>query len=268
MPAHLHHELVAGAAATRCLALVHGIYGAGANWRSIAKKLVERRPEWAVALIDLRHHGHSLAADPPDTIAACADDLRAAIDAIEVRVTAIAGHSFGGKVALATRRLAPPIDETWVLDASPSAGTRSIDDTSDTVIAVLELMERLPRRWPRRDDFIAAVVEAGQDIALARWLAMNVVADGADYVLRLDLTAIRAMLSDYFAQDLWEAVTAPAPGTVEFVIADRATTVTPADRTRLDTAMPPHVHVHHVDAGHWLHIDAPSTIIDLFAAHL
>ncbi|HEV7554585.1 MAG TPA: alpha/beta fold hydrolase, partial [Kofleriaceae bacterium] len=77
MPVHLHHELVAGDRAAKCFALTHGIYGAGHNWRSIARKLVERRPEWAVALVDLRHHGRSEGGTPPDTVAACADDLRA-----------------------------------------------------------------------------------------------------------------------------------------------------------------------------------------------
>jgi len=86
-------------------------------------------------------------------------------------------------------------------------------------------------------------------------------------MLRLDLPAIRAMLTDYFAQDLWDAVSAPSPGSVEFVIADRSGAVSAADRDRLAT-MPPHVHVHHVDASHWLHIDAPQTVIDLFVEHL
>jgi pimeloyl-ACP methyl ester carboxylesterase len=267
VPVHLHHELVAGDRAAKCFALTHGIYGAGHNWRSIARKLVERRPEWAVALVDLRHHGRSEGGTPPDTLAACADDLAATVDTMATPVAAIGGHSFGGKVVLAARRLLPAIAETWVLDASPSAGPRSIDDTSDTVIAVLQMMERLPKRWARRDDFVDAVTAAGHDVTLARWLATNVVADGDGYALRLDLPAIRAMLTDYFNQDLWDAVTAPSPGTVEFVIADRSKTVSAADRDRLAT-MPPHVHVHHVDAGHWLHIDAAQTIIDLFVERL
>jgi len=32
--------------------------------------------------------------------------------------------------------------------------------------------------------------------------------------------------------------------------------------------MPPHVHVHHIEAGHGLHIDAPSEVIELFARRL
>jgi hypothetical protein len=43
--------------------------------------------------------------------------------------------------------------------------------------------------------------------------------------------------------------------------------VSAADRGRL-AAAPPHVHVHYVTAGHWLHIDAPARVVDLFALHL
>jgi pimeloyl-ACP methyl ester carboxylesterase len=135
-------------------------------------------------------------------------------------------------------------------------------------VAVLELMERLPRTWARRDDFTAAVTAAGHAPALAQWLAMNVVAGpGGALELRLDLPALRAMLADYFARDLWAEVMDPAGGALEIVIAERSQALDAADRARLERA-PAHVHVHRVDAGHWLHIEAPAAVIELFAAHL
>jgi esterase len=266
MPARLYHERIArtGAAPARWLALTHGIYGAGSNWRSIARKIHERRPEWGVLLVDLRQHGRSEPGEPPHTIAACADDLRALFAELP-EVRAMAGHSFGGKVVLAARPLVE-MTQTWVLDASPSRRDAA-GDRSNTVMRVLELMERSPRRWARRDDFVDAVVAEGHDIGLARWLAMNVVPDAAgELVLRLDLPALRAMLADYYATDLWDALEAPG-GDVEVVIAERSSTVSAPDRGRL-AAAPPHVHVHTIDAGHWLHIEAPAAVVELFAARL
>jgi hypothetical protein len=128
-------------------------------------------------------------------------------------------------------------------------------------------MERLPKTWARREDFIAAVIAAGQEPGVAQWLAMNLVAGEGGFVLRLDLAAIRAMLTDYFARDLWTEALSPDGGALEIVIADRSRTLDTADRARLERA-PPHVGVHHVDAGHWLHIEAQPAVIDLFAAHL
>src|SRR5215470_3237396 len=141
--ADLHHEVVARDGAAKTFALTHGIYGSGANWRGIARKLVERRPEWAVALVDLRHHGRSRGGDPPDTIAACADDLRTTFDRIALPVGAVGGHSFGGKVVLALRRTTP-VAQTWVFDSSPSARPSAMTEPNNSVVALLELMERLP----------------------------------------------------------------------------------------------------------------------------
>jgi pimeloyl-ACP methyl ester carboxylesterase len=51
------------------------------------------------------------------------------------------------------------------------------------------------------------------------------------------------------------------------VLATRSATVPPADRARLADA-PPHVHVHEIAAGHWLHIDAPEAVVEVIAAGL
>jgi pimeloyl-ACP methyl ester carboxylesterase len=134
-------------------------------------------------------------------------------------------------------------------------------------VRVLELLERSPRVWARRDDFVDAVVADGHDPGLARWLAMNLVPDTSGALaLRLDTAALRDMLADYYATDLWDALEAP-DGDIEVVVAEHSQTVTAADRGRL-AAAPPHVHVHTVAADHWLHIDAPAAVVELFAAHL
>lgn len=277
MPARLHHELVAPDAPStpsRWLLLAHGIYGAGGNWRSIARKVVAARPGWGVALVDLRQHGRSEGGAPPHTVAACAEDLvalAAALAAAGTPPAALAGHSFGGKVVLAARALAPAwLAQTWVLDASPGPRPGAAADPANTVRQVLELMEALPRGWPRREDFVAAIRAAGHPETLAQWLALNLVpaAGGAGLVLRLDLAAIRALLDDYYRVDLWPAVLDPTlPGRVEIVVGDRSATVSAADRARL-AAAPAHVGVHHVDAGHWLHLDAPGAVVALLAAGL
>jgi len=285
MPARLHHERIARSdqSPTRWLVLTHGIYGAGSNWRSIARKVTDQRREWGVVLVDLRGHGRSEAGEPPHTVAACAEDVRALIETLGETlgdVRAIAGHSFGGKVALATRRLVA-LDQTWVLDASPSArrvlperpveqattGAAATGHGESTVLQVLELMERAPRTWARREDFVAAVTREGHEAGLAQWLAMSLIPDGAgQLVLRFDLAALREMIGDYRATDLWDVLEAPG-GDVEVVVAERSPTLSAADRGRL-AAAPPHVHVHYVPAGHWLHIDAPAAVVELLVARL
>ena len=218
-----------------------------------------------MVLIDLRQHGRSGPGEPPHTVAACADDVRALIGELG-GVAAIAGHSFGGKVMLAARPLVEP-RQTWVLDASPSPRPGAAGESTNTVMRVLEVMEQAPRGWARRDDFVAAVVAAGHDEGLARWLAMSLLPEpGGTLALRFDFAALREMLADYYARDLWPVLEAPG-GDVEVVVAERSTALSPADRGRL-AAAPPHVHVHGIDAGHWLHIEAPAAVVDLFATRL
>jgi hypothetical protein len=76
------------------------------------------------------------------------------------------------------------------------------------------------------------------------------------------------MLLDYYAQDLWTVALDPAlPGNLELVIAERSQTVDTADRERL-ASTPPHIHVHSIDAGHWLHIEAPANVVELLVLAL
>jgi pimeloyl-ACP methyl ester carboxylesterase len=72
------------------------------------------------------------------------------------------------------------------------------------------------------------------------------------------------MLQSYYTTDLWDSVEDPAGGDVHVVIAEKSASLTPADRARLDAGLP-HVHVHRVDADHWLHIEAAEQVIALLS---
>jgi esterase len=246
---------------------MHGILGSGGNWRGIARTLTERRPEWGVMLVDLRGHGRSEHGEPPHTLAACAEDVAALLAELG-DVHAIAGHSFGGKVALATRALLPPgIVQTWMFDSSPGTRPDRARDSTDTVARLIAAMERLPTTWATRDDFVQAIVAEGHPKPLAQWLAMNVELEGGAYTLRLDLAQIRSLIADYLARDMWASALDPELGDLELVIATRSDVVNADDRARV-AHPPPHIHVDLVDAGHWLHVDAPAVILDLLVTRL
>src|SRR5688500_19806674 len=73
----LHHTRVTvpGDEPKLWLLMLHGIYGSGRNWGTIARRLVEARPEWGVLLVDLRNHGQSRGFSGPHTLHAAAADL-------------------------------------------------------------------------------------------------------------------------------------------------------------------------------------------------
>jgi pimeloyl-ACP methyl ester carboxylesterase len=80
---------------------VHGLFGQGKNWTTIAKALADRH---RVTLIDLPNHGHSPWTDTVDYVD-MAELLAAEVESYGEPVTLV-GHSMGGKVAmtLALRR--------------------------------------------------------------------------------------------------------------------------------------------------------------------
>lgn len=260
---HTEHLTAPDAAPQKWLAFTHGIFGSGANWRSIARKVIAAKPQWGAVLIDLRGHGKSPVGDAPYTLAACAADLVATLAASAGagrEVLAISGHSFGGKVvmALAQQPAWRPV-QRFILDSSPSARAEAWRDDALVVPQVLRLLETMPTRWASREAFVAQVQAQGIALSVAQWLGLSVNRVEDAYVLQLAVPAMRPLLADYYAQDMWSAafdVRAPT----DFLVATQSNTLTPQDRTQLAQA-PAHVHVGYIDAGHWLHVDAPARVV-------
>lgn len=267
----LAHSLVTakGASPERYALFLHGILGTRANWRGIARKVVEQRPEWGAILVDLREHGDSLDEAPPHTIAACASDVRALIDSLGLPVFAALGHSFGGKVVLEWLRTRDGTQTAaWIIDSTPSR--RSVIEDGSETAEVLRVLGSLPAEWDSRESFVAAVTSAGQPEPIAHWLAMNLqrTEDGGRR-FGPDLRTIRELLIDYANVDEWSVVeSVPTACSLDFVLGGRSAVVSPEDRARLEriAASEPRVRVHVVrDAGHWVHVDAPESLISLLA---
>lgn len=271
-PMPLSHALVTAAGATprRWMLFLHGILGSGANWRSFARALVAARPEWGAVLVDLRLHGESLEGfDPPHTVDAAAADVHALFDLVPGPVRGVLAHSFGGKVALALdARVSGDLDHVFIVDATPSA--RPDARGSESTKHIVELLTTLPPEFPDRDSFIRFVEERGVSRPTAMWLAMNVrpVPNTTRYVFRIDVPAIRGMLEDYFARDLWPVVEQP-PGVVEthLVVGARSSVVPEEDRARARRC--PRMTVDVIEgAGHWVHADAPDALREIVLTHL
>ena len=63
-----------------------------------------------------------------------------------------------------------PLDQAWVLDASPGAtGHRP-----SPVAAIVEMLRAMPQQLPSRARFVEIGLERGHGRAIAEWLAMNV----------------------------------------------------------------------------------------------
>jgi pimeloyl-ACP methyl ester carboxylesterase len=272
MPAPaLAYALVApeGPPPRRWVLFLHGILGSGGNWRGFAKRLLEACPGWGALLVDVRMHGLSQGFAPPHTVTAAADDLAAL--APPGPIGAVVAHSFGGKVALsfASRHGGRDLERVWVVDATP--GARPTGRGSEGTLRVLAHLEQMAFPVPSRQAFVDRVVGAGFGLPLAQWLAMNLRATDGGLGLRVDLGAIRAMLDDYLALDLWPVLESP-PGraTIHLVVGGRSNVVSPDDRARAEAlGRAGRVEVSVLAAAdHWVHVDDPEGLFGLIAPRL
>ena len=236
----LHHERIGDG--PRTLVVLHGIYGRGRNWTTIARGVVERRAEWSVVLVDLRLHGRSRGFLPPHDLDACARD----VEELGPR-DAILGHSFGGKVALLAG--APRV---WVVDSDPGAREPAGDSWG-----MLEWLRAHPGPFARREDAVDALVAAGYARATALWMATNL----EDGRWIFDPAALESLLRDYFRRDLWERV---GRSTV-FVRGTRSPVIGSDAVARIRAAG---AELHELDASHWVNADAPDALVALLAGRL
>jgi esterase len=266
----LAHARVAasGTEPRRWLLVLHGIYGAGRNWGTVARRLVEARPEWGAVLVDLRNHGRSHGFAPPHTLEAAAADVEALVRHLDLHAAAVLGHSFGGKVALLyAQRHGGELRQAWVIDSTPST------QAQPTGIAwrMLEVVRALPAELASRAEAVEGLMAAGYERGVAEWMAINLEPVDGRYRWRIDLAAMEEMLRDFFRTDLWEVVEAPPPGVeLHFVKATRSETMDAAAVARVCEAVTRtrRVFLHDLEGGHWLNADNPEGVLQLLVENL
>lgn len=252
------------------IAFVHGVLGSGMNWRAFARKLSERSPGWGALLVDLPLHGtlRDAAVPSPNTIERMGEELAERLQAGAWPIAGLAGHSFGGKVAiLAAAQLPADRPRTlWVLDSPP--GARPEGRGSASTLRVLRTLERLAPSFASRAEFIHAVIAEEIDRSVAQWLATNLRArpDGR-FRFAIDLVAVQDVLEDFFARDLWphvDRLSDQENWNIDLIYAGRASIFDEAQESMLKARQGQgRLRAHCIpDAGHWLHVDAPAALLD------
>ena len=277
--ATLHHDIVEapGAGPSRRMLLLHGIYGAGRNWGTVARRLVRARPEWRVVLVDLRSHGHSPSLSP-HTLECCAADLLDVEDQLGGPADAVLGHSFGGKVALLhareqARHAGSAPRQLWIVDSSPSAGR-----PGGGAWRMLGVLRRHPGPFGSRAEVVDAVESEGFSPLVANWMAINAVRTDTGLEWRIDPDEMEAYLRDYFRTDAWDVVENPPAGTdIRFIRALHSSVLDEAATARIRRAARGtgrsvwdngRVFLHEVDGGHWVNTENPDALHELLAALL
>lgn len=265
----LAHDVILApdAKPSQSLMILHGLLGQGQNWRTMARKIVQVKPEWAVILPDLRRHGSSLEMPGPDTLP------QAATDAIElaesepggVPVRAILGHSLGGKIALEWL-LQSPVERAFVVDSTPSPRS-----ATEGTLKIVETLEDNPGPFSTKADFIAAMSREPSVITMvAQWLATSLIESDGGYRFGPPLPAIRELMASFAERDLWHALNAPE-SSIHALLGSRSDLRNEADDRRLEQLAEGsngRVTVESLPAGHWVHVDDPAGVLSAVTSRL
>ncbi|HEU0302580.1 MAG TPA: alpha/beta hydrolase [Longimicrobium sp.] len=265
----LHHTRVVAkdAEPKLWLLMLHGIYGSGRNWGTIARRLAEARPEWGVLLVDLRNHGQSRGFAPPHTLAASAADVDRLVEHLDFHAAAVMGHSFGGKVALVyAQHHGQELRQVWVMDS-----TLAVREPEGSAWRIIEVVRALPTEFATRAEAVEAIKAAGYDEGLAQWLTINLEPAEGRYRWRIDWDVMEEMLRDYFRTDLWEVlVHPPAEVEIHVVKATQSSSLDEEAERRVEMAGTANgrVFLHGLEGGHWINTDNPEGVTELLRAHL
>ena len=238
--------------------ILHGLFGSGANWRTIARRL-ETRLE--CHLVDQRNHGRSPHARSM-TYPALATDVIAYLDAHRIDRAGFIGHSMGGKTAMSLARLAPErVRWLVVADIAPE---RSPGDHQPIVDALLSLpIDSLASRSGADAALSSSIPDAG----LRQFLLRNLIFDGARLRWRIDLEAIAEALPDLTGFPS----TTPGPvyeGPTLFLRGEQSDYLTAQHEPRIRALFPSASIATIAAAGHWLHAEQPDAVTARIAQFL
>ncbi|HEY4471629.1 MAG TPA: alpha/beta fold hydrolase [Stellaceae bacterium] len=240
------------------LAILHGLFGSGRNWASIAQRLAAH---YRVIALDLRNHGASPWAETMD-YGEMAEDVRASLSARGYERYALLGHSMGGKVAMVAALQHPErVEQLIIADIAPvSYPMRHLRE--------VEAMRRLDLTGiQRRSQADVALASAIPDAAERAFLLQNLIFDNGGARWRLNLEAIE--------QEMPRLVDFPAisggrtyDGPTLFIAGGRSDYVQPAYEPAIRRFFPK-AEVARIDkAGHWLHAEQPAEFLAIIERFL
>ncbi len=236
--------------------LLHGLFGAAANFAAIQRKLAGTH---RVIAFDLRNHGGS-PHDPVMPYADMAADVLDSLTGLGVPNAAVIGHSMGGKVAMQAALLRPDrVSRLIVADIAPVRYDPAFRGIADAMMAV-PLTPGLTRA--AADAVLASAVP---DAAIRGFLLQNL-RFGPAPGWRIGLREIAASLP---AIEDWDAPPgARYPGPVLILRGERSDYVRPEHRPAIRALFPAARFTTLKGAGHWLHADAPAAFVAVMQAFL
>lgn len=237
------------------LIFVHGLFGSGDNWRSIAKHFAN---DYQVISLDLRNHGRSPKSNE-QSYALMAEDLLALMNDCNLDKAHLVGHSIGGKVAMQFATQHPDrVNKLVVVDMA----TRAYADAHSHLINAMLTVD-LQRHQSRQS--VDDALKTNIPVTMVRqFLLMNLVRSEAGLDWRINLSALK---SNYPALQSAVCEGAEYNKPCLFIHGEKSEYVLPADKTMIRQCFSQAEFVG-LPTGHWVHAEAPEKFVNALQSYL
>jgi esterase len=241
----------------RPLVILHGLFGSGRNWASIAKTLAETHRVYA---LDLRNHGASPRAATM-TYTDMADDVAGFIESQGIEAPIVMGHSMGGKVAMQLALERPDVPAGLiVVDIAPVTYGHDMMD----YIAAMQMLDLSGSM--RRGELEEELRGEVEDPGITAFLMSNLERANGGFQWRINLTAIAAGMSGIAGFSPPAGATYGGPAA--FIAGEHSAYIRDSHKAKIAELFPKARTVTIKDAAHWVHADQPKAFLKTVQAFL
>ncbi len=248
------------------LVIVHGLYGSGDNWTSVARNL---SGTFEVYVVDQRNHGQSPHAGIHD-YDSMRDDLLEFMDGRGIGKAVLVGHSMGGKTIMNFAATWPGrVEALVVLDIAPrsyvrlAATTRAVPGHEGMIDAMMELDLSTARTREELDSALRPKIGSGR---VRSFLLKNIRRDDhGNFVWRMNLPVLSNNLERIMEEGLDTEKIVALGGIkgfpVLFIAGEQSNYIRPEDHILIRSLFPAAEIVVLPGAGHWLHAEQPALLV-------
>lgn len=238
------------------LLILHGLFGAGDNWSSLAREFAK---SYTVVTPDLRNHGASPHSREMD-YAVMADDVLELIENELNEPIILMGHSMGGKVAMQVAAKQPKrISRLILVDIAPKV----YEPSHIPYIQAMQSVDfKVLRKRSDIDGYLARVIP---NVAIRAFLMKNLTRTDHGFRWQFGLNEI----DENYETLIDTPLNLPAFTKATLVIrGEDSDYVTDADLTEMSRLYPTLSIVTVADAGHWVHAEQPQRFTDAVTGFL
>lgn len=231
------------------LIILHGLFGEGKNWLSVAKALSN---SLEVHLIDQRNHGNSFHSIEHN-YQVMASDLNTYIKSKNINNFFLLGHSMGGKTAMEFALLYPKnVDKLIIVDIAPKLYKNNHESIFEGLHAVLS-------KAASRKQAQLILMSYTDDLILTNFLLKG--------LFFLD-NKPQLKFNNFSIQDNIQNILMPPEqhmsfdGSTHFICGETSDYVKKKDIPTITTLFPNNHLITIPNAGHWIHFDQKEKFID------